>query len=483
MKNIGDMEVEEFRKDGHELIDWLADYLRDIDEYPVLAQTEPGEIKNMLPKAPPLEGESMTEIYKDLDKIIMPGMTHWNHPKFMAYFNSSASGPGILAEMVASTFNINGMLWKSCPSATELEEVTLDWLRQMIGMPENYFGIIYDGASSGSLHAIAAARENLSGYKLREKGMTGRSDLKRLRIYASEHAHSSIDKGAITVGVGLEGIRKIPVDDNYSMLSDELERAIKEDIANGWLPFCVIATVGTTSTTSVDPVASIADICEKYDIWLHVDAAHAGSTAILPEMKPFFDGCDRADSFVLNPHKWMFVPIDLSVFYTRKPEILERAFSLVHEYLKTGEDQQVNNYMNYGIQLGRRFRSLKLWFLIRYFGVEGIQARIREHLRIGKMFAAWIDENPFFERLAPVPFSTVCFRAIVDGMGEIQLNEFNQRLMDKVNATGKVFLSHTKLNDIFTIRIVISSVRTTEKHVQQVYELLVDNLGQLKSAL
>lgn len=474
MKNSGDMPVEEFRKNGHELIDWLADYLRDIDDYPVLAQTEPGDIKKKLPDAPPLKGESMSNIYKDLDKIIMPGMTHWNHPKFMAYFNSSASGPGILAEMVASTFNINGMLWKSCPSATELEEVTLSWLRQMIGLPENFWGIIYDGASSSSLHAIAAARENLSEYKLREKGMTGRSDLKRLRIYASEHAHSSVDKGAITVGVGLEGIRKIPVDNNFAMLSDELESAIKEDLANGWLPFCVVATIGTTSSTSVDPVSSIADICEKYDLWLHVDAAHAGSTAILPEMKHFFDGCERADSFVLNPHKWMFVPIDLSVFYTRKPEILERAFSLVHEYLKTGEDQIVNNYMNYGIQLGRRFRSLKLWFLIRYFGVEGIQARIREHLRMGKMFAEWIDADPSFERLAPVPFSTVCFRAVVDGMGEIQLNNFNQRLMDEVNATGKVFLSHTKLNDIFTLRIVISSVRTTEEHVQQVYDLLVE---------
>jgi aromatic-L-amino-acid decarboxylase len=483
MKNIGDMPVEEFRKNGHELIDWMADYLRDVDEYPVLAQIEPGEIKEKLSDKPPVEGEGMGGIFEDLDKIIMPGMTHWNHPKFMAYFNSSASGPGILAEMVASTFNINGMLWKSCPSATELEEVTLNWLRQMIGLPENYWGIIYDGASSSSLHAIAAARENLPEYKLREKGMTGRKDLKRLRLYASEHAHSSVDKGAITVGVGLEGIRKIAVDENFAMRPEDLEAAIKEDLANGWLPFCVVATVGTTSTTSVDPVQAIADICEKHDIWLHVDAAHAGNTAILPEMRQHFEGCERADSFVLNPHKWMFVPIDLSVFYTRKPDILERAFSLVHEYLKTAEDKDVNNYMNYGIQLGRRFRSLKLWFLIRHFGVEGLQSRIREHLRMGKLFAGWIDESPVFERLAPVPFSTICFRAVVPGMGEMQLNEFNQKLMDEANATGRVFLSHTKLNDIFTIRVVISSVRTTEEHVKEVFELLVEQYNRLTAQL
>ncbi len=483
MKKSGDMPSEEFRKKGHELVDWMADYLRDVGNYPVLAQIEPGDVKKQLPDEPPLKGEDMSEIYKDLDKIIMPGMTHWNHPRFMAYFNSSASGPGILAEMVASTFNINGMLWKSCPAATELEEVTLNWLRKMIGMPENYWGIIYDGASSSSLHAIAAARENLPEYKLREKGMTGRNDVKRLRLYASEHAHSSVDKGAITVGVGLEGIRKIPVDENFAMLPGELEAAVKEDLEKGWLPFCVVATVGTTSTTSVDPVPAIADICEKYDIWLHVDAAHAGSTAILPEMRNYFEGCDRADSFVLNPHKWMFVPIDLSVFYTRRPDILERAFSLVHEYLKTGEDDEVYNYMNYGIQLGRRFRSLKLWFLIRNFGVEGIQERIREHLRLGRLFAGWIDESPDFQRLAPVPFSTICLRAVVEGLGDLQLNEFNRKLMDAVNASGKVFLSHTKLNDKFTIRVVISSVRTTEDDVREVFELLKEKRKHLESEL
>ncbi len=483
MKKSGDMPSEEFRKKGHELVDWMADYLRDVGNYPVLAQIEPGDVKKQLPDEPPLKGEDMSEIYKDLDKIIMPGMTHWNHPRFMAYFNSSASGPGILAEMVASTFNINGMLWKSCPAATELEEVTLNWLRKMIGMPENYWGIIYDGASSSSLHAIAAARENLPEYKLREKGMTGRNDVKRLRLYASEHAHSSVDKGAITVGVGLEGIRKIPVDENFAMLPGELEAAVKEDLEKGWLPFCVVATVGTTSTTSVDPVPAIADICEKYDIWLHVDAAHAGSTAILPEMRNYFEGCDRADSFVLNPHKWMFVPIDLSVFYTRRPDILERAFSLVHEYLKTGEDDEVYNYMNYGIQLGRRFRSLKLWFLIRNFGVEGIQERIREHLRLGRLFAGWIDESPDFQRLAPVPFSTICLRAVVEGLGDLQLNEFNRKLMDAVNASGKVFLSHTKLNDKFTIRVVISSVRTTEDDVREVFELLKEKRKHLESDL
>lgn len=472
MEKTPDMPAREFRKYGHELVDWIADYLENVSEKPVLAQVKPGDIKAQLPEDPPAKSESMDDIISDLNKIIMPGMTHWNHPRFNAYFNSSASGPGILAEFVSGAFNINGMLWKSCPSATELEEVVLGWLRKMIGLPEEFWGIIYDGGSASTMHAIAAARENIKDVHLRRKGLTGRNDVGRLRMYVTDHTHSSALKGAVNVGVGLEGIRKIPVDDQFGMNAEELARAVDEDRKEGWLPFCVIATVGTTSTTSIDPVNEIADICEKEKLWLHVDAAHAGIAAIIPELKHIIKGCERADSFVTNPHKWMFMPIDISAFYTRHPEVLKDAFSLVAEYLKTNEDTTVTNYMDYGISLGRRFRSLKLWFVIRYFGVDGIIERLREHIRLGRLFESWIDESPNFEKLAPVPLSTVCFRAVAQGKSEKELNEMNKTLMDMVNATGKVFISHTSLNGKFTIRFVVSSIRTTENDVKIVWQIL-----------
>ncbi len=470
--NIGDMPVEEFRKYGHELIDWIADYLKNIENYSVLPNIKPGDIKKMLPGNPPEKGEPVGNILKDVEKIVMPGMTHWQHPNFMAYFNSTASGAGILGEILSAAFNTNGMVWKSAPSSNEIEEVTIDWFRQLIGLPENFWGIIYDTASVSSMHAIASAREHKQNLQIRQKGMINKA-IPRLRLYASEHAHSSIDKGALTLGIGLEGIRKISVDREFKMIPGELEKAIEEDKKNGWLPFCVVATIGTTSTTSIDPVKEIAAICKKENIWLHVDAAHAGVTAMVPEMKFILDGVENADSFVVNPHKWMFVPIDLSLLYTKHPETLKSAFSLVHEYLKTSEDSSVHNYMDYGIQLGRRFRSLKFWFVMRYFGKEGLVARYREHLRLGKLFASWIDESPNFERLAPVPFSTICFRAVPTHLRtDDELNEFNEKLMDKINSTGKLFLSHTKLNGKFTIRLVISGLRTEEKHVKNAWELI-----------
>ncbi len=481
-KNTGDMPIEEFRKFGHQLIDWIADYLKNIESYPVLPNIKPGDIKAMLPKEPPLAGEPMEEILKDVEQKILPGITHWNHPNFMAYFNSTSSGPGIFAELLSAAFNVNGMLWKTSPSATELEEVTLNWFRQMLGLNENFWGIIYDTASVSSMHAIAAAREQIQEYQIRQKGFAGRKNIFPLRLYASEQAHSSIDKGAITLGIGIDGIKKIPVDSEFRMIPSALEEAIYEDRKNGWLPFCVVATVGTTSTTSVDPVNKIADICEKENLWLHVDAAHAGVAAIVPEMRFIFEGVERADSLVVNPHKWMFTPVDLSVLFTRKPKILKQAFSLVPEYLKTSEDSSVTNYMDYGIQLGRRFRSLKLWFIIRYFGVEGLTIRIREHLRLGKIFSDWIDQNSNFERMAPVPFSTICFRAHPQKIkDEKKLDELNEKLMNSVNSTGKIFLTHSKLNGKFVIRLVISGIRTEEKHVKLAQNILQNNLTELLS--
>jgi aromatic-L-amino-acid decarboxylase len=468
----GDMTSKEFKKYGYRLIDWIADYFENINDLPVFPPVKPGDIKKRLPKSPPKKGEPFEKILSDFNKIIVPGTTHWNHPKFLAYFNSTGSGPGIFAELLSASLNTNAMIWKTAPSSAELEHVTLNWMRQMLGLPENFWGIIYDTASVSTMHAIACAREEILS-EVRQKGLIGIKNITGLRLYCSEHAHSSVEKGAVALGIGLNGVRKIPVDKEFKMLAAELSKAIREDRESGMLPFCVVATIGTTSTTSVDPVDEIAGICAEEKLWLHVDSAHAGITAVLPEMHNYFKGVEKADSFVFNPHKWMFVPVDLSVFFTRKPEVLKQAFSLVPEYLKTKEDSQVQNYMDYGIQLGRRMRSLKLWFVIRYFGVEGIAARVREHIRLGKMFASWIDEDPEFERMAPVPFSTICFRFHPEEINvEKKLNELNEKLLENLNKTGGIFLSHTKLNNRFVIRVSISGLRTEEKHIKDVWKLI-----------
>lgn len=468
-----DMSPEEFKKAGYRFVDWISDYLANLEKYPVLPDCKPGSIKNKISSEPPLNEEDFDKIFDDFENVIIPGITHWNHPMFMAYFNSTASSIGILAEFLSASLNINGMLWKTSPSATELEEKVVDWFRNMVGLQDDYWGIIYDTASISSMHAIAAAREQLSEYNFREKGMSGRNEVPRLRIYISEHAHSSIEKGAVLLGIGLEGIKKIPVDKNFRMITSELEKSIEKDKKNGWKPFFVTATVGTTSTTSIDPVNEIAKICNRENIWLHIDAAYGGVAAILPEMKNILEGADKADSIVINPHKWMFTPIDLSLFYTRKPDVLKSAFSIIPEYLKTTEDSSVTNYMDYGIQLGRRFRSLKLWFIIKYFGVEGIIKRIREHIRLTKLFAEWITRHPAFEIAAPVTMAVVCFRAVPNGVtDEITLNNYNEKLLEKINNTGKLFLSHTKLNGKYVLRISFSGLRTEEKHVKEAINII-----------
>lgn len=480
MKNsFTDMPIEEFRTNGYQLIDWIADYLNEIEKYPPLSQVRPGEIFSRIPNHPPTEGEEIQKILDDIDKILIDGITHWNHPGFMAYFNSTSSMPGILAELLSAAFNSNGMLWKTSPAFTELEKAMLNWFRQMVGLPENYWGIIYDTASTSSMHAIASAREQLN-LNIREDGMAGRNDLPRLRLYCSEQAHSSIEKGAVTLGIGLSGVKKIPVNENYEMIPEKLEEAIQTDLANNIKPFCVVATVGTTSTTSIDPVKKISAVCNKYNLWLHIDAAYAGVTAIIPEMKLVAEAWNQADSIVINPHKWMFTPMDLSIYFTRKPDVLRRAFSLVPEYLKTQVDNEVENLMDYGIQLGRRFRSLKLWFIIRYFGVKGLTDRIRNHIELAKEFAKWIDEDKVFERMAPVPFSTVCFRFNPGNRNEEELNRLNEKLLDKINASGKIFLSHTKLNGKFVIRITIGSIRHERRHIENAYKIIKQLSDELK---
>jgi len=467
----GGLDPEQFRIYGKQVIDWIADYLANAERYPVLSPLNPGDVKRQLPAGPPQTPESMDAILADFDRVILPGITHWNHPGFFAYFAISGSAPGILGELLSAALNVNGMLWRTSPAATELEDVVMDWLRQMIGLSPVFEGVITDTASVSTLIAIAAAREALDR-RVREDGLAGRADLPRLRLYCSEQAHSSVEKAGIVLGSGQAGVRKIPVDDEFRMRPDLLAAAVDEDRRVGWLPFCVVATVGTTSTTSIDPVPAIADLCGRERIWLHVDGAYGGMAAIVPEMRHVLDGCDRADSIVVNPHKWLFTPIDCSAFYTRHVDTLKRAFSLVPEYLRSA-DGDVKNYMDYGIQLGRRFRALKLWFVIRSYGVEGLAAHLREHCRVAREFAGWIDADPSFERLAPVPLSAVCFRYHPQGVDdEAELERLNSRLLDAVNATGRVFLSHTKLNGKYTVRLAIGNVGTMEKHVAQAWDVL-----------
>ena len=469
--NLGDMSSAEFRKTGHQLIDWIADYFDNIESLPVLAQIEPGSLKAQLPHTPPAQGESMDQITSDIDRYILPAVTNWCHPSFFAYFATSTSGPGILGELLAAAFDNKAMLWRTSPASTELEEVVLDWLRQMMGLDAGMSGIIYDTASVSSMHAIAAAREGVE-QRIREEGMSGRPDLPLLRVYASEQAHSSIEKGIITLGLGQRSLRKIAVDDEFRMDAKALRAAIEEDKRNGMLPFCVVATVGTTSTTSIDPVPELVPICEQHRLWLHVDAAYAGSAAIVPEFRYLMDGCERADSLVTNPHKWLFTPFDLSVLYCRHLDLLRRAFSLVPEYLRTPEQEKVRNGSDYGIQLGRRFRALKLWMVIRYFGVDGLAARIREHCRLAKMFAAWVEDSPDWELLAPTPLALVCFRARPSEREPAELDQLNEGIMHAINSTGKALLSHTKLNDKLTLRLSIGNIRTGEQQVRQIWNLL-----------
>ena len=484
---LGDMNAEDFRRYGHEIIDQLGDYLSHMERYPVLAQVRPGELRSQLPASPPEKGEPMGEILADVERLVLPALTHWNHPGFFAYFSISASAPGIFGELLAAAFNVNGMLWRTSPASTELEEVALSWLRQMMGLPEEFEGVIYDTASVSTMHAIAAARETLNA-RVREEGMSGRRDLPLLRVYASEQAHSSVDKSVITLGLGQRSLRKIPTDDEFRMNPEALASAIAEDRREGFLPFCVVATVGTTSTSSIDPVPAIADICERENLWLHVDTAYAGSAAIVPELRYAIEGCERADSVVTNPHKWLFTPIDISVLYCRKMDTLRRAFSLVAEYLRTseGESGEVRNQMDTGVQLGRRFRSLKLWMVMRYFGHEGLAARIREHCRLARLFASFVPESADWELMAPLPFALVCFRARPGVEGETaetraaRLDALNERLMNAVNATGEAFLSHTKLHDALTLRLAIGNIRTAEPHIRRTWQLLNEQLSQIK---
>jgi aromatic-L-amino-acid decarboxylase len=467
-----DMDAEEFRQAGYRVIDWIAQYLEDPEQFPPLPKLVPGEFRSRIPAHPPTEAEPISRILDDFERLVPQASTHWNHPGFFAYFSISSPAAGILAEALTAALNVNAMMWRTGPAATELEEITLAWLAELTGLPAGLDGTINDTASTSTLHALAAARE-FAGLAVREHGLAGRADIPRLRVYCSEEAHSSVDRAALTLGLGIDGVTRIATDHAYRLDVPALEDAIARDRAEGVRPIAVVATVGTTSTTSVDPVAAIADICEREGIWLHVDAAYGGSAAVVPELRQVLDGCDRADSIVMNPHKWLFVPIDCSVLYTRRPDVLRQAFSLIPEYLVTPDSAR--NLMDYGVALGRRFRALKLWFVLRYFGSVGLAQRIREHVRLARLFAMWVDEDPRFERVAPTPFSTVVFRMRpADVTDETVLDQMNTVLLQGINDSGQVFLSHTRAKGRYALRLAIGNIGTTEEHVQRAWQIASD---------
>lgn len=451
--------AEDFRASAHQAVDWVADFLADTRKYPVLPQIKPGELMDSLPTSGPEQGETFAAMLADFERQVIPAVTHWNHPGFFAYFGTTGSTPAIIAEMLAAALNTNGLHWKTSPAVVELEQVALRWLRDWMGLPSEFFGLVYDTASTSSMHALVAAREYVTP-EARENGSSP-----TLTVYTSDQAHSSIEKDAIAIGIGQNNVRKIGTDSEFRMRADLVEKAIEADIAAGKRPACIIATVGTTSSTSIDPVPALADLAERYKMWLHVDAAYAGVAAMLPEKHDILTGVERAHSLVVNPHKWLLTPIDFSAFFTRYPNILRQAFSLVPEYLRASEDPRAIHLMDYGVPLGHRFRGLKLWFILRYFGREGLQKILRSHISMAQEFAKWVDGDAHFERIAPVPFSVVCFRF----KGS---DPENLAIIEEVNSSGKVFLSHTKLNNQVVIRMAIGNLGSTMDDVRTAWKLL-----------
>jgi aromatic-L-amino-acid decarboxylase len=483
---LTDMEAGEFRASAHRVVDLIAEYLDGVERYAVFPSVEPGELRGLFDVSPPDAPEGVDAILDDIPSLILPNVTHWQHPGFFAYFATSASAIGILGEMLTAAIGSNAMLWRTSPVATELEGVVVDWFRQALGLPSGFGGLITDTASTSSLIALAGARE-AAGSTLATAGMSGPA----LRVYGSSEAHSSIAKACMTLGIGRDNFVRVPVDDDYALQPEALETAITADRAAGLRPIAVVATVGTTSSTSFDPVAAVGDIAARQGLWLHVDAAYAGAVALLPERRAPFAGWEGADSVVVNPHKWFFAPLDASLLLTRRIDDVRAAFSLVPEYLRTlDRENPARDYNEFTPQLGRRFRALKLWMLVRWFGLDGLRRRIAHHIDLATHFAAWVDDAPEFERLAPVPFSTVCFRHRPPALAGREhdpavaawLDGHNTRLLDAVNRTGEVFLSHTRLRDRFTIRLAVGNVRTEERHVRRAFDLLAGEGARLAAA-
>jgi aromatic-L-amino-acid decarboxylase len=451
---------------------WIERYLENPDVYPVLSPVAPGSIAADLPVSPPADAEPLETILDDFERILVPGITHWNHPGFFAYFANSAPPSGVMAEMLIGALNVNAMLWKTSPSATELEERAMDWLRQMLGLGDGWFGIINDTASTTTMLALAAAREAQGELQIRQRGLAGRPEVPVLRMYLSEQANLSVDRAMITLGIGVDNCVHVPVDEAFRMRVDALQELITADRAVGRLPIAVVATAGTTGTGSVDPIPAIADICQRENIWLHVDAAYAGSAAVVPEHRDVLAGVERADSLVMNPHKWLFTPMDLSAMFTRRPQLLKQAFSLVPEYVSPAHRDEVVNLMDYGVALGRRFRALKLWMVIRAMGVNGMVDRLRSHIALAGEFATWVEADPDWVVAAPQMFSLVCFRYAPTGVASEELDAINLRILERVNASGRAYMSHARLHGRVVIRLAIGNYKTERRHVEEAWRLL-----------
>ncbi|MDX9856673.1 MAG: pyridoxal-dependent decarboxylase [candidate division Zixibacteria bacterium] len=464
------MNLDDFRSHAHELVDWMADYLEHVRDYPVKAQVQPKEVARQLPGSAPDDGEPFGRIFSDFQSIILPGMTHWQHPSFHAYFPANSSPPSILAEMLMSTLGAQCMSWATSPAATELEETVMRWLQQMIGLPDEFVGVIQDTASTATLCSLLTAREKVSGFGVNRRGFESGD---KYAIYCSTETHSSIEKAVKIAGFGAESLRKLAVDGRYAMRPDLLTRAVELDTAEGIRPLAVVATVGTTGSTAIDPVRAIGEICRSHNLWLHVDAAYAGTALLLEECRWMADGIELADSVVFNPHKWMFTNFDCSAYFVKDPAALVQTFEILPEYLKTSEGERVNNYRDWGIQLGRRFRALKLWFVIRTYGRHGLQAMVRRHISMAQSVARWIEDDPEFELLAPAPLNVLCFRYHPAGIDDPRrLDALNEHLLESINASGQAYLTHTRLSGAYAVRLVIAQTNVTEEDVRRTWQVV-----------
>jgi len=471
------MQTNEFRAYAHQFVDWMADYIENIEQYPVKSQVKPGQIFNQLPDNPPETGESMADIMDDFRQVILPGITHWQSPSFFAYFPANSSYPSVLAEMLTATLGTQCMIWETSPAAAELEEKMMNWLIKMLGLPDHLEGVIQDTASTATLAAILTAREKYSNYRINQSGFTGNS---RLKVYSSSETHSSIEKAVKIAGFGRENLVKIEVDSEFKMQADQLSEKIKKDIDEGNKPVCVVATMGTTSTTAIDPLREIGEVCKKYDVWLHVDAAYAGTALILPEYRWMLEGIENADSFVFNPHKWMFTNFDCSAYFVKDKKALIKTFEILPEYLKTRSRGRVNDYRDWGIPLGRRFRALKLWFVIRSFGISGLQEKIRYHVSLAQKLYKIIENDTSFEIMAPVPLNTVCFRYRPQQIkNREEINRLNEILLTQINKTGKLYLTHTKLHGNYVIRMVTAQTNVQEDHIVRAWDIIKETANGL----
>lgn len=466
------MNSKEFRKRAHEAVDWVADYLENIEQYPVKSQVKPKDVYHQIPGSPPENGESFDLLMSDLDNKIMPGITHWQHPHFHAYFPANNSYPSIIAEIITAGIGAQCMVWETSPAAAELEERMMEWLKEIMALPKHWHGVIQDTASTASLVAILTAREKVTDFNINEQGFT----TKKLRVYCSEETHSSVEKGAKIAGIGRSNVVKIPVDSTKAMIAAELDRQIKEDLASGYTPCCVISALGTTGTLAFDPTRAIGDVCQKHAIWLHVDAAYAGSAMILPELEWLRDGLELADSFVFNPHKWLFTNFDCTAYFVKDKEVLLKTFEILPEYLKTSTRGQVNDYRDWGVQLGRRFRALKLWFVMRTYGVDQMRTTLRNHLKFGEWIASQIDVHAQFEHLTPPKLNMVVFRHVKPDLNEVESNNLNKGILERINASGKAFLTHTKVDGKYAIRLVLGNSYLEQRHVEGIWELILNSI-------